>query len=53
MAVAAVQAAGGLVGQHHRWGVHQGPADGHPLLLASGELVGQVGPAVLKPQELQ
>ena len=37
-----VEGRGGLV-EEHELGVHgQGPGDGHPLLLAAGELVGVV-----------
>ena len=36
----AVQCPGGLVGQQNVRVVYQGPCDGHPLHLASGELVG-------------
>ena len=37
-----VKISGGLIGKHHRRRIHQSPADGHPLLLAAGELVRQV-----------
>ena len=33
-----VQAAGGFIGQHQQRSCGQGPADGHTLLLATGEL---------------
>ena len=41
-AVGGVQVAGRLVGQEDQGPVDEGPGDGHPLLLAAGELVGQV-----------
>ena len=53
LAVLAVQAAGGLIRQHDSGRIHQRPADGHPLLLPAGELVGQVASAVLEAQEGQ
>ena len=43
-----VQGPQGLVQQQHLGSVHQGPGDGHPLLLAAGELVDA---AVLKALE--
>ncbi len=53
MPIAAVQAAGGLVGQADRRRVHQRAPDGNTLLLAARKLVGQVGPALLKSQHLR
>ncbi len=50
---AGVQCAGGLVGQDHRGVPRQGPGDGHPLLLAAGELAGQVLPLVRQAHPLQ
>ena len=41
LAGAGVQVAGGLVGQEDGGLGRQGPGDGHPLLLAAGEVVGQ------------
>ena len=41
-AVAAVQIPGGLVGQDHIAARSQGPGNGYPLLLAAGQLVGQL-----------
>ncbi len=41
LAGAGVQVAGGLVGQEDGGLGGQGPCDGHPLLLAAGEVVGQ------------
>ena len=46
----AVQVAGGLVGQDQGGLGHQGPGDGHPLLLPAGELVGHAGELLLQPQ---
>ena len=40
--VVAVQTAGGLVGQDHPAARRQGPGDGHPLLLAAGQLIGKL-----------
>ncbi len=37
-----VQGAGGLIRQDHRRVPGQGPGNGHPLLLAAGELAGLV-----------
>src|SRR3954454_18995063 len=39
---AGVEVAGGLVGQEDERPVHKGPGDGHPLLLTTGHLVGEV-----------
>ena len=50
---AGVQGAGGLVGQDHRGVARQRPGDGHPLLLAAGELAGQVFALVRQPHPLQ
>ena len=41
-----VELAGRLVGQDQERVLHQGPGDGHALLLAAGELVGAVVEAV-------
>jgi hypothetical protein len=49
----AVQVAGGLVGQDQLGLVHEGPRDGHPLLLAAGELVGSVVGAAAQPDRLE
>ena len=51
-AVAGVQVARGLVGEHHRRRVHEGATDGHALLLAAGELAGQMPLAAGEPQPL-
>ena len=48
-----VQSAGGLVGQDDRRVAHQSPGDGHALLLAAGELVGQVLELVAQAHLLQ
>ena len=48
-----VQIAGGLVGHDDLGIVHQGPGDGHALLLAAGELVGQPVPLVVQAHQLQ
>ena len=40
-----VQGAGGLVAEQKLWVLGQGPGDGHPLLLAAGELSREVGKA--------
>ena len=45
---AGVQGASGLVGQDDGGVPRQGPGDGHPLLLAAGELAGQVLPLLGK-----
>src|SRR5712692_10451264 len=50
---AAVQVAGGLVGQQERRLVHQGARDGHALLLPPGELAREVMCAVGKPHALE
>ena len=47
-----VQVAGGLVGQDDGGLGRQGPGDGHPLLLAAGEVVGQVPELFLQAQSL-
>src|SRR5919199_1394131 len=44
-----VEVAGRLVGQDDRWTGGDGPGDGHPLLLAAGELRGQVPHAFGQP----
>ena len=46
----AVQIAGGLIGQKNGGLGGQGPGDGYPLLLASGELVGEIGEFLFQPQ---
>jgi len=43
---AGVQGSGGLVGQDDRRTAHQSPGNGHPLLLAAGELHRLVPPLV-------
>ncbi len=48
-----VQGAGGLVGQDHRRVPGQGPGDGHPLLLAAGELHGLVIQFIAQSHHLQ
>ena len=48
-----VQGAGGLVGQDHRRISRQSPGDGHPLLLAAGELGGLVAQLVAQAHHLQ
>ena len=50
---AGVQGSGGLVGQDDRRTAHQSPGDGHPLLLAAGELHRLVPPLVSQPHLLQ
>ena len=50
---AGVQCAGGLVSQDDRRAARQGPGDGHPLLLAAGELGGQVPALVRQPYPLE
>jgi hypothetical protein len=50
---AAVQRAGGLVGQDDAAAVHQRAGDGHPLLLAAGELARHMLGAVAQAQALQ
>ena len=52
-ASAGVQGAGGLVGQDDGGLPRQRPGDGHPLLLAAGELAGKVLPFVGKAHPLQ
>ena len=49
----AVEVARGLVGEDDGRGVHQGAGDGHALLLAAGELVGRVAPALRQAHRLQ
>ena len=49
----AVQGPGGLVGQDDGRVVGHGPGDGHPLLLAAGELVGLVGQSLPHVHHLQ
>ena len=46
----AVQVAGGLVSQKNGGLGGQGPGDGHPLLLAAGELVGRLGSFFSSPR---
>ena len=48
-----VQVAGGLVGQQQGRVVDQGPGDGHPLLLAAGELGRLVVQAVPQPHPVE
>jgi hypothetical protein len=47
-----VQVGGGLVGQDQRRVVGQGPGDGHPLLLAAGQVAGTVAEPVAQPDAL-
>jgi hypothetical protein len=49
----AVQVAGGLVGQEDQGVGHQGPGDGHALLLAARQFAGQVGPPPGQPNQVQ
>jgi hypothetical protein len=49
----AVQLGSRLVGHHHRRVAHHGPGEGEPLLLATGQLVGQVMAAVRQSQQFQ
>ena len=48
-----VQGAQGLVQQQHLGPVHQGPGDGHPLLLSAGEGVGLAVFKALEADDLQ
>ena len=48
-----VQGAGGLVGQDDRGVSRQGPGDGHPLLLAAGQLGGEILLLGRQPHPLQ
>ena len=48
-----VQRAGGLIRQNHRRISRQRPGDGHPLLLAAGELHGLVLQLVAQAHQLQ
>ena len=48
-----IQGAGGFVRQHDLGTVDQGPGDGHPLLLAAGQLGGQKIQPVSQPHPLQ
>ena len=50
---AGVQGASGLVGQNQAGVPRQRPGDGHPLLLAAGQLGGQVFPFVPQAHPLQ
>ena len=50
---AGVQGAGGLIGQDHRGVPRQSPGNGDPLLLAAGELGGQVLLLALQPHPAQ
>ena len=50
LAALAVERAGRLVGQNDLAAVHQRPGDRHALLLAAGELVGQMIEPVAEPQ---
>ncbi len=46
---AEVELTGGLVGQQDRIAGGEGPGDGHPLLLATRQLVGEVAEPVAEP----
>lgn len=35
-----VQVAGGFIGQQNRWLTYQGPGNGYPLALATGQFIG-------------
>ena len=50
---AGVQGAGGLIRQNDGGLSGQGPGNGHPLLLAAGELTGQVAALIRQPHPLQ
>ena len=50
---AAVQVAGGLVGQQNLGIVGQGPGDGHALLLSAGEFPGAVGGSLAESHVVQ
>ena len=49
----AVQLSGRLVSHHHRRVADGGPGEGEPLLLATGQLVGQVVAAIRQSQQFQ
>ncbi len=51
--VVRVEVAGGLVGQEDERTVDEGPGDGHPLLLAAGQLVGQVVALLGQPDQVE
>ena len=51
--VVRVEVAGGLVGQQDERPVDEGPGHGHPLLLATGQLVGQVVPLLGQPDQVE
>ena len=48
-----VQRAGWLVAEEDVRILHDGAADGHALLLATGELVGQLVPVLVEPERVQ
>ena len=48
-----VQRAGRLVAEEDVRILHDGAADGHALLLAAGELVGQLVPVLVEPERVQ
>jgi hypothetical protein len=53
IAGAAVEIAGGFVGQHDRWGINQSAGDGHALALPAGEFAGLVVHAAAELDGLQ
>ena len=48
-----VQVAGGLVGHDGAGIVHQGPGDGHSLLLAAGQLIREPAALAVQPHQAQ
>ena len=50
---AGIEGAGGFIGQQQRRVVDDRPGDGHPLLLAAGELIWSVGQTLGQAHPLQ
>jgi hypothetical protein len=48
-----IQCAGRLVGEDHRWPVHNRPGNGRSLTLAAGELIGESCPELAQSQPLE
>jgi hypothetical protein len=48
-----IQGTGWLVGEDHRWPVHDRPGNGRSLPLAAGELIGEACPELAQSQSFK